>query len=141
MMATLKSIQDEIESLKDAVADAVGIGVKHVIKLPLWVKIVAGVVLIILIIQIWSMFKKREPVDNSYLQKIDQLQEKVQLQTEKIDALQQGQSLRDSIIYGQLEAIKNNRPTQTRIIHQYDKVPNDVHSLDKSGLRREVTEY
>lgn len=129
-MPTLNSIDDRLQSIEDALVG----GVKHVMKWPLWTKIVAVVGLILLVVLLITVFRKKPETNQEYLQEIKALDQ-------KIDALQQGNALRDSIILDQLEDIKKSKQTQTQIIHRYEQIPNNVMSLDRDELRRQVTDY
>jgi predicted RND superfamily exporter protein len=137
MAVTLNDIKLKLEGIEDVIVH----GVQHVVKLPLWVKIVAGVVIILFIILIITLFKKRDPVNTDYLQKMDQLDSTVKYQQKYIESLQDQQAMRDTIIMRELGRISGNKQTQTRIIHEYSEIPNRVHSLSNDDLRKQITEY
>jgi hypothetical protein len=137
-MSEVKDIYlKELQDIKDAVVH----GVNHYTKLPLWIKIAAAVIIVLLLALIVTVFKKHDAPSGEYLQKISQLDSTIKYQQKTIDALQAGQAMRDSVIINSLQDIRNNKPVQTRIIKQYEQIPNHVNSLDKSGLRREITNY
>lgn len=129
-MPTLNQIDERLQSIEDALVG----GVKYVMKWPLWTKIVAGVGLVLLVILLITVFRKKPETNQEYLQEIKALDQ-------KIDALQQGQALRDSIILDQLEDIKKSKQTQTQIIHRYEQIPNTVRDLSKDQLRGELSKY
>jgi hypothetical protein len=127
----------ELQDIKDAVVH----GVNHYMKFPTWMKVSAAIVLVLLIVLFITVFKKHDAPSGEYLQKISQLDSTIKYQQKTIDALQAGQAMRDSVIIDQLSRIGTNKATQTKIIHQYEQIPNHVNSLDKSGLRSEITNY
>jgi hypothetical protein len=137
-MSEVKDIY--LEKLQD-IEDAVVHGVDHYMKLPLWIKIAAAVIIVLLLAVILTVFKKHDAPSGEYLQKISQLDSTIKYQQKTIDGLQAGQAMRDSVIIDQLSRIGTNKATQTKIIHQYEQIPNHVNSLDKSGLRSEITNY
>jgi|SRR4051812_24978279 hypothetical protein len=137
MPVTLKDIHDKLQGIEDAVVH----GVDHYVKLPTWIKIFAGIVLVLVIALFITVFKKHDAPSGEYLQKISQLDSTIKYKQKTIDALQAGQAMRDSVIIDQLSRIGTNKATQTKIIHQYEQIPNHVNSLDKSGLRSEITNY
>lgn len=137
MPVTLKDIHEEVQGVKDVIVH----GVQHVVKLPLWVKIVAGVVIILFIVLIVTLFKKKEPVNTDYLQKIEEIDKRIEAYEELNKTREIDRARRDTVIMENLDAIKNNRSTTTRIIERYEKIPSDVKSLDRNKLRDEVTNF
>jgi hypothetical protein len=137
MSVTNQDIHDKLQGIEDAIVG----GVKKVVVFPLWVKIVAGVGLITLVILLITVFKKHDAPNQDYLKEMAAKDTLIKYQQGKIDALIQGQSLRDSVIFPELLKISGNKETQTRIIHEYEKIPSVVNNLDREELRKQVTEY
>lgn len=102
--------------------------------------IAAGVAMVLIIILLITVFKKGTTNEN-YESQIRTLDSVVKYQEEKIETLERYNELIDSNIQTLNEKYKANRPTETRIITKYEKVPVDVRGLDKSGLRNEVTNF
>jgi hypothetical protein len=136
-VVTNQDLHDKLQGIEDAIVG----GVKKVIVFPLWVKIVAGVALVALIALLITVFKKHEGPNQDYLKEMAAKDTLIKYQQGKIDALIQGQSLRDSVIFPELLKISGNKQTQTRIITQYEKIPSVVNNLDREQLRKQVTEY
>jgi cell division protein FtsB len=59
----------------------------------------------------------------------------------EIEGLKRNNQVLDSLIKIKSDEYKANRPTETRIIHQYEKIPTVVRDLNKDQLRREVTDF
>jgi hypothetical protein len=137
MSVTNQDIKDEIQTIHDAL----GAGVEHVLKLPTWLKVVAAAVVILLVVLLITVFKKHDAPNSDYLKEMAAKDTLIKYQQGKIDALIQGQSLRDSVIFPELLRISTNKETQTRIITRYEKIPSVVNNLDREELRKQVTEY
>jgi hypothetical protein len=138
MPVTLKDIHEEVQGVKDVIVH----GVQHVVKLPLWVKIVAGVVIILFIALLVISFKRSSKnVNEDYLKDMQSLDSTIKYQQKYIESLQDQQAMRDTIIMRELGRISGNKQTQTRIIHEYEAIPDRVRSLDRNKLRDEITNY
>lgn len=137
MPVTLKTIHDKLQGIEDAITATT----HKVISFPLWVKIVAGVTVVLLAILLITVFKKRDPVNHDYLNQIHQLDSTIKYQQRYIESLQAGQAERDSIIIRELGRISGNKATQTRIIKEYEKIAPTVNNLSRDELRREVTNF
>lgn len=99
--------------------------------------IAAVVGLILFIILFVAVFKP----GNSYDSQIRTLDSVLKYQQKNIESLQKFNALQDSAIRTLDEAYKNNRPIETRIIREYEKLPDIINSLDREQLRREVANY
>jgi hypothetical protein len=102
--------------------------------------IAAGVAFVLLIVLFIVVFRKTQTND-SYKGQINTLDSVVQYQQTTIDALQRVNASQDSVLYQLDAAYKKNRPTETRIIHSYEQIPNTVRDLNREQLRREVSGY
>jgi septal ring factor EnvC (AmiA/AmiB activator) len=105
-----------------------------------WI-IAAGVAFVLLVVLFIVAFIKTTKVNDSYKGQIHTLDSTIKYQQTTIDALQRVNASQDSTIYQLDEAYKKNRPTETRIIHQYEKVNTDVHNLSNSQLDSELSKY
>jgi hypothetical protein len=138
MAVTLNDIKLKLEGIEDVIVH----GVQHVVKLPLWVKLVAGVVIILFIALLVISFKRSSKnVNEDYLKDMQSLDSTIKYQQKYIESLQDQQAMRDTIIMRELGRISGNKQTQTRIIHEYEAIPDRVRSLDRSKLRDEITNY
>lgn len=118
-MPTIKDIQIQIDRMK-----AKGIT---------WL-IVLGVALLVGFLLMIVVFTPNRKPDDSYKKDIQRLQE-------KIDLLEQSNTLRDSIISQHDQKLLENRKTETIIKHHYDKISVDVPKLNNNQLRDEITNY
>lgn len=144
MPVTNQDIKEKLEGIEDAltgVVDDIKETAKKVITFPLWVKIVAGLAVVCLIAILVTMFTKSKPVDDSYLKDIEVLQQKIETLTELQTTREALQQARDSFIVKEISKLGASKQTQTRIIHEYNQIPDRVNSLDREQLRREITEY
>jgi predicted PurR-regulated permease PerM len=103
--------------------------------------IAAGIAFVLLVVLFIVAFIKTTKVNDSYKGQINTLDSVVHYQQTTIDALQRVNASQDSVLYQLDEAYKKNRPTETRIIHQYEKVNTDVHNLSNSQLDSELSKY
>jgi cell shape-determining protein MreC len=101
----------------------------------------AALAFVLFIVLVVVIFKRHNPTNEAYESQINTLDSLVHYQQTTIDALQRVNAGQDSLIQNLDEAYKKNRPVETRIIHEYDKIPNTVHALNREQLRREVTNY
>lgn len=136
MPVTLKTIHDEVLQVKEVVNSTA----TKVVSFPKWVKIALAIALVAIIYLVFTVFKQNRQLENKdeLMQAKD---EKLKYQQLHIDDLERGQPARDSIILERLDAIEKNKPVQTRIIHEIQKIPTDVRNLDREQLRREVNGY
>lgn len=144
MPVTNQDIKEKLEGIEDAltgVVDDIKETAKKAITFPLWVKIVAGLGFVCLVVLLVTMFTKSKPVDDSYLKEVRQLDSTIKYQQKYIEALVEGQAMRDSIIIKELGRISGNKTTIVRLKTEYEKIPTDVRNLDREQLRREWTEY
>jgi hypothetical protein len=102
--------------------------------------IAAGVAFVLLIVLFIVVLRKTQTND-SYKGQINTLDSLVHYQQTTIDALQRVNASQDSVLYQLDAAYKKNRPTETRIIHQYEKVNTDVRNLSNSQLDSELSKY
>jgi hypothetical protein len=102
--------------------------------------IAAGVAFVLLIVLFIVVLRKTQTND-SYKGQINTLDSLVHYQQTTIDALQRVNAPQDSVLYQLDAAYKKNRPTETRIIHSYEQIPNTVRDLNREQLRREVSGY
>lgn len=100
-----------------------------------------GLTFIIFIVLVVVIFKHQKPTNESYEKQVRALDSLLKYQQMHVDDLERRNVEQDSIISHLNAAYKNNRTTETRIIHEYDKIPNTVHDLDREQLRSEVTNY
>lgn len=100
-----------------------------------------GIAFIIFIVLVVVVFRKTKPVNDSYEGQIQQLDSTIKYQQTTINALQSVNASQDSVIYHLDEAYKKNRPVETRIIHEYEKIPVTVRDLNREQLRNEVSNY
>jgi hypothetical protein len=103
--------------------------------------IVAAVAIVIIIILLVNVFRGKGKPNEDYEKQIRTMDSTLKYQQKTIDALQMVNANQDSTIEHLNEAYKNNRPIETRIIHEYEKIPNTVHDLSREQLRREVSNY
>jgi predicted PurR-regulated permease PerM len=103
--------------------------------------IAAVIAFVLLIVLFVVVFRKTTSINDSYKSKISTLDSLVHYQQTTINALQRVNASQDSVLYQLDEAYKKNRPTETRIIHSYEKIPSDINSLNREQLRREVSNY
>jgi septal ring factor EnvC (AmiA/AmiB activator) len=103
--------------------------------------IAAAIAFVLLVVLFIVAFIKTTKVNDSYKGQINTLDSVVHYQQTTIDALQRVNASQDSTIYQLDEAYKKNRPTETRIIHQYEKVNTDVRNLSNSQLDSELSKY
>jgi flagellar biosynthesis/type III secretory pathway M-ring protein FliF/YscJ len=129
-MATLKSLQDEVAEIKATV--------KSKNK---WIWISAGAVLVIFIVLFFTVFKNYVPVPQEYKTKIETLEKENAKLDDKVHTLEFINNQQDSTIKNLDRQYQTNRPTETRIIHQYEKIPSSVRDLTKDQLRREITNF
>lgn len=101
--------------------------------------IVALVGLLLAVILFFTVFRKQPATNEDYKAKVQQLDSTIKYQQKTIDALNVYNESQDSLISNLNEKLKSNRPTETRIIHSYEKTPVDVRSYSKDSLRRAVT--
>lgn len=144
MPVTNQDIKEKLEGIEDAltgVVDDIKQTAKKVITFPLWVKIALGLAGVCLIAIAITMFRKPKPVDDSYLKEVRQLDSTIKYQQKYIEALVEGQAMRDSIIIKELGRISGNKTTIVRLKTEYEKIPDNVNSLDRDGLRREWTNF
>lgn len=73
--------------------------------------------------------------------KIEQLDQVIRLQQEKIEVLEQLNAARDSAITDIEKRLGERAKVQTKVIHHYEQIPIDVDAYDRERLRREVTNY
>lgn len=96
--------------------------------------IALGVAVILGFVLLFTVFKPKGEVDQSYKLEIERLQQKIEL-------LEQSNILRDSIIAGHDQKLLENRKTETKIITRYERIPVDVRDLSREDLRKQVTDY
>jgi hypothetical protein len=118
---TIYNLQTELENLKRRSRN--------------WL-IALGVAVFIIIVLLITAFRKKE--DNSKLRALE-----IQLEGEKarVKALEEKLPLYDSLLANQQRQLDNNRATETKIIHHYEKIPAAVRDLTREQLRSEVTNY
>jgi uncharacterized coiled-coil protein SlyX len=103
--------------------------------------IAAGIAFVLLIVLVVVIFRKTTEADQSYKNKVNTLDSTIKYQAKTIESLERFNVEQDSAIQTLNEAYKKNRPTETRIIHQYEKVNTDVHNLSNSQLDSELSKY
>jgi hypothetical protein len=134
---TIKELEIKFNDLKAEVQTKVD-QVKS--KGKVWL-IVAGILAVLVIALLITVFRNKGEVSQEYLDDMKAKDEKIEMLEGKVSALELARSQIDSNIKGLDEKLKNNRPTETRIIHQYEKIPADVRNLDRDKLRNEVTNF
>jgi LPS O-antigen subunit length determinant protein (WzzB/FepE family) len=103
--------------------------------------IAGGAALVLFIVLAVVIFKRQPKQNDAYVNQIQTLDSLVHYQQTTINALEKVNEGQDSIISTLNEKLKNNRTTETRIIHSYEQIPNSVHSLSKDSLRRAITGF
>jgi membrane-associated HD superfamily phosphohydrolase len=103
--------------------------------------IAAGIAFVLIIVLVVVIFRKTTEADQSYKNKVNTLDSTIKYQAKTIESLERFNVEQDSAIQNLNEAYKKNRPTETRIIHQYEKVNTDVHNLSNSQLDSELSKY
>jgi type II secretory pathway component PulM len=103
--------------------------------------IAAGIAFVLLIVLFVVIFRKTTEADQSYKNKVNTLDSTIKYQAKTIESLERLNVEQDSAIQNLNEAYKKNRPTETRIIHSYEQIPNTVRDLNREQLRREVSGY
>jgi biopolymer transport protein ExbB/TolQ len=103
--------------------------------------IAAGIAFVLLIVLVVVIFRKTTEADQSYKNKVNTLDSTIKYQAKTIESLERFNVGQDSAIQNLNEAYNANRPTETRIIHQYEKVNTDVHNLSNSQLDSELSKY
>jgi membrane-associated HD superfamily phosphohydrolase len=103
--------------------------------------IAAGIAFVLLIVLVVVIFRKTTEADQSYKNKVNTLDSTIKYQAKTIESLERFNVEQDSAIQTLNEAYKKNRPTETRIIHSYEQIPNTVRDLNREQLRREVSGY
>jgi type II secretory pathway component PulM len=103
--------------------------------------IAAGIAFVLLIVLFVVIFRKTTEADQSYKNKVNTLDSTIKYQAKTIESLERFNVEQDSAIQTLNEAYKKNRPTETRIIHSYEQIPNTVRDLNREQLRREVSGY
>lgn len=98
---------------------------------------IAFVLFIVLVVVIF----RNKPTNEAYENQIRTLDSLIHYQQTTIDALQKVNQGQDSMLQNLDEAYKKNRPTETRIIHSYERIPFDINSLNREELRKSVTNY
>jgi hypothetical protein len=106
-----------------------------------WVLIAAVCVVVLTIIILITVFKKRSASSDADAQLIRQMDSTLRYQQKHIETLEAGQAARDSIVISELSRISGSKQTQTRIIHEYEKIPSTVNDYDREQLRRAITDY
>ena len=127
-MATVKQLEQQFTELKAFVQA----------RSRTWL-IIAGIALVLIIVLLFTIFKNKGREGS--LEKVRLLDSTIKYQERIITTLQRTIDHQDSLIMDLMDAYKKNRPTETRIIHHYDKIPNSVRDLDREQLRREVTNF
>lgn len=134
---TLNQIHEKLNGIEDAIVG----GVKYTVKLPLWSKIIMGVLVVLLIILIITVFKSKGDVSQDYKAKMQTLDSVIKYQQKTIESLEKYADQQDTIIANLERDYSANRPKETKIIHQYEKIPDNINSLNREQLRREVSAY
>jgi hypothetical protein len=88
-----------------------------------------------------SDIQKNQTGNDTYKNQIQTLDSVIKYQQKNIETLQRFNEGQDSAIQRLDEAYKKNRPTETRIIREYEKIPVTVRDLNREQLRNEVTNY
>lgn len=98
--------------------------------------IVLGVAFILVLVLLFTVFKRKD--NNS---KIDALQQDLETEKARVEALESKLPLYDSLLANQQRQLDGNRQTETIIKHHYDKIYVDVPKLNNNQLRDEITNY
>jgi Co/Zn/Cd efflux system component len=114
MATTLTEIKQKLEGIEVAIVG----GVKHTLKLPLWVKILAGVVIVLVILEVWWTFKKSSANETILQNQQSELKKLSQQQKE----IAEQDRLRDSTRWADFE--KNNAQRNNQVSN-YKKQSND----------------
>lgn len=101
--------------------------------------IVGAVAVILAIILLITVFRPKR--DSANMMRVQALDSVIKYQQATIDALQRSNQIQDSIIAGLDQKYSENRKTETRIIHQYEKIPSTVRDLNREQLRGEIANY
>ena len=115
-MATLEKLEAEFHRFKK--------------RSTIW-QILFGLAVVIAIVLLFTVFRKKESPNEELLKSHQQT----------IEALQRSNALIDSLFKSKDKEYQANRPTETRIITRYEKIPSTVRDLSKEQLRREFTEF
>lgn len=132
-MTTVKDISNYVLIMEQRLEDRIKAHSRN------WL-IAAGVATIVLILLFFTLFKKQKQPTN-YNSEIKSLDSTIKYQGKTIETLQVYKEQQDSAINHLNEALENNRTKQVKIIHEYEKIPNVVHDLNREQLRTEVTNY
>lgn len=98
--------------------------------------IILGVAVILGFVLLFTVFGKQK--DNP---KIEALQKELEGEKARVKILEEKLPLYDSLLANQQRQLDNNRQTETKIIHHYEKIPATVRDLTREQLRNEVTNY
>ena len=103
--------------------------------------IVAGVVVILTVIMLATVLKGYKRENDSYKGTITAMDSVIKLQNQRINDLEIQNKKLDEKIAEFDKAIEMNRKKETIIINRYEKIPVDIHALDREQLRREVANF
>lgn len=139
-----KSLSGEIGDIKDDVKEYIDRRIAEVrsfvrSKSMIWL-IALGVAVVLVGVLLFTVFKKDKPINQDYSWKVQALDSTIKYQQKHIDALQRFADQHDSVIKANNDFYRKNKIIETRIIHQYDKIPSDIKSMDRDKLRSELAD-
>lgn len=125
-MATVKQIQAELDAFK---------------RRQRWWQIGFGVAVVLFIVLWLTVFSKKDGPEESYRLQVQQMDSTIKAHERNIEVINRFVLMLDSSDVKLEEKLKANRPKETVIIKQYEKVPADVRSLSRAELERELSKY
>lgn len=99
------------------------------------------VAVVILAALLFTVFRSKAAQEDSVQFQVQQMDSTIKYQAKHIQALNALVMAQDTALTRLDRQYKANRPKETVIIRQYEKVPADISSLNREQLRREVADF